>query len=167
MIRRELFKGLVVVVGVVVCLSLVCVVLCLNNGLFSNGVSEGDLIVSDEVFSESVFPLEVELSSTVFNVGDKISGTATVINKSGKDIKYVTNVKYIMPCVYFHDINYTRGYIETTGRVYYNFKADDKKSNVFVYDAMESGTYILHVHYWMEINGHEIRSEKNITIAIK
>ena len=41
-------------------------------------------------FSEKNFPLEVDLDKNVFNVGEKISFTATIINKCGKDVNMLS-----------------------------------------------------------------------------
>jgi hypothetical protein len=57
------------------------------------------------VFSQKDFPLEVDLPKTVYNVGEKISLTATIINRSGKDVNMSSNGA--MPCVFFHNIHDT------------------------------------------------------------
>ena len=109
------------------------------------------------IFSEKDFPLEVELRKNIFNVGEKISLNATIVNKSGKDVNISSNGE--TPCVFFHNINDTTTHGETTERVDQIIKANDKISRVFEYEAIEPGTYILDVHYRIEVNNIAIQNK--------
>ena len=118
------------------------------------------------IFSEKDFPLEIDLPKTVYNVGEKISLTATIINRSDKDVKMSSNGA--MPCVFFHNINDTIAHAEISMIAYQFLKANDKVSRVFEYEAIEPGTYILDVHYSIGVNGVLIESKNNeITIEVR
>ena len=108
-------------------------------------------------FSEKDFPLEVDLDKNVFNVGEKISLTATIINKSGKDVNLSSNGE--MPCVFFHNVNDNTTHVEITVIVYQIFKANDKITRVFEYEAIETGTYILDAHYGIFVDNIWIQNK--------
>jgi hypothetical protein len=117
-------------------------------------------------FSEKDFPLEIDLPKTVYNVGEKISLTATIINRSGKDVNMTSNGA--MPCVFFHNINDRNAHGEISMLAYQILKANDKVSRVFEYEAIEPGTYILDVHYSIGVNGVLVENKNNeITIEIR
>jgi hypothetical protein len=117
-------------------------------------------------FSEKDFPLQIDLPKTVYNVGEKISLTAAIINRSGKDVNMTSNGA--MPCVFFHNINDTTVHGEISMIAYQILKANDKVSRVFEYEAIEPGTYILDVHYCIGVNGVLIETKNNeITIEVR
>jgi len=148
MIKSRLY-GISVIVAVV-CLSLVSII------AISNIMSEYNF--RNTKFREADFPLDIDLSKTIFNVGDKISGIVTITNISGKNVAIVSNGA--MPCTELYNIkDTTRFHPERMGRVCQNLNAGDKMSQVFDWEPKESGTYILRVHYSIEVNGVEFRSE--------
>lgn len=159
MVKRELFKVVTIVVCVVVCLSLGFV------GLSLNRIQEEDLVVSEKTFSEADFPLEIELANTVFKIGDRISATASIVNKSGKDVEVVTNGQ--MPCLGLYNVNDTTVHSHTSMAVPQILKVGDNLSRDFLYEVKESGTYVLYVHCDMVINGSSIWAEKEITVEVK
>ena len=160
MMRSALFKILAVVtVGIIVCLCLAFVGLFFNRGL------GGDLAAVDEVFNEADFPLEIELSNTVFKVGDKISCVASITNKSGKDVTVMSNGQPF--CINLYSVTDTRDHSHIAMAVLQTLKAGDKVAGDFLYEIKEPGTYILYIHYRMGINGHGISGEKNIDIEVK
>jgi hypothetical protein len=108
-------------------------------------------------FSEKDFPLEVDLDKNVFNVGEKISLTATIINKCGKDVNMSSNGA--MSCVFFHNVNDNITHGETTVKVDQIFKANEKISRVFEYEAIETGTYILDAHYSIVVDNIRIQNK--------
>ena len=108
-------------------------------------------------FGEKDFPLNVDLDKTVFNVGEKISFNATIINKSGKDVNMSSNGE--MPCVFFHNVNFNITHVEICVLVEQIFKANDKISRVFEYDANETGTYILDAHYQIVVDDIRIQNK--------
>ncbi len=117
-------------------------------------------------FSEKDFPLEIDLPKTAYNVGEKISLNASIINRSGKDVNMSSNGA--MPCAFFHNINDTSAHGEITMIAYQILKANDKVSRVFEYEAIEPGTYILDVHYSIGVNGVLIENKNNeITIEVR
>ena len=108
-------------------------------------------------FSEKDFPLEVDLDKNVFNVGEKFSLNATIINKSGKDVNMSSNGA--QPCVFFHNVNDNITHVETCMKVDQIFKANEKISRVFEYEAIETGTYILDAHYRIVVDNIAIQNK--------
>jgi len=108
-------------------------------------------------FSEKDFLLEVDLDKNVFNAGEKISFNATIINKSGKDVNMTSNGR--MPCVFFHNVNFNITHGEITIGVDQIFKANEKITRVFEYEAIETGTYILDAHYSIIVDNIVIRNK--------
>ena len=116
------------------------------------------LILSQKtVLSEKDFPLEVDLDKNVFNVGEKISVTATIINKCGKDVNMSSNGQ--QPCVFFHNVNDNITHGETCMKVDQIFKANNKITRVFEYEAIETGTYILDAHYSIVVDNIAIQNK--------
>ena len=118
------------------------------------------------ILSEKDFPLQVDLSKNVYNVGEKITFNATITNKSGKDVNISSNGE--MPDAFFHNINDTTTHGETSERVDQILKANDRMSRVFEYEAFEKGTYILDVHYFIIANNNAIHDKiADIVIEVK
>jgi len=116
------------------------------------------LIVSQKtVLSEKDFPLEVDLDKNVFNVGEKFSVTATIINKSGKDVDMLSNGE--QPWVIFRNVNDNRTYVETCLGVNQIFKANEKITRVFEYEPIETGTYILDARYRITVDNIAIQNK--------
>jgi hypothetical protein len=130
-------------------------------------VSASALILCQErTLSEKDFLLEVDLGKNVFNVGEKISFTASIINRSGRDVNMSSNGK--MPCVFFHNANDNITHAEITVRVDQIFKANEKITRVFEYEPSEAGTYILDAHYRIVADNITIKNKINdITIEVK
>jgi hypothetical protein len=145
----------------------VCVVVCLSVGfvwLNLNRVSEGNLVVPGEAFSEADFPLEVDLANTVFKIGDRISATASIVNKSGKDVEIISNGRAL--CLGLYNVNEPTNHLHTTMAVPQTLKMGDKLSQDFLYEVKETGTYVLYVHYDIVINGSPICAEKEIIVRL-
>ena len=100
--------------------------------------------------SEKDFPLEIDLSKTNYDVGEKIDLNATIINRSGKDVNMLSNG--YQPSAIFHNINDNRNFGETSEGVYQVFKANEKIIRVYEFEGNESGTYVLDVSYHISIN---------------
>ena len=114
------------------------------------------LILSQKtVLSEKDFPLEVDLDKNVFNMGEKFSVNAIIINKSGKDVNMSSNG--YQPCVFFHNVNDNITHVETCMKVDQIFKANEKISRVFEYETIETGTYILDAHYGISVDNIRIQ----------
>ena len=116
------------------------------------------LILSQKtVLSEKDFPLDIDLDKNFFNVGEKFSLNATLINKSGKDVNMSSNGQ--QPCAFFHNVNDNIPHVEITVKVDQIFKANEKISRVFEYEAIETGTYILDTHYSIVVDNIAIRNK--------
>lgn len=101
-------------------------------------------------FSEKDFPLEIDLGKKVFSLGDKISFNATITNKSDKDVNMLSNG--LQPGAIFRNINDNRAFGETSEGFYQVFKANEKITQVYEFEANETGTYILDNHYLIRVN---------------
>ena len=121
------------------------------------------LICQTAPLSGKDFPLEVDLDKTVFNVGEKISFNATIINKSGKDVNMYSNGQ--QPWVIFRNVNDDRIYGQTCPGVKQIFKANEKITRVYEYEAVEAGTYILDAHYRMFVNNIWIQNKLDTIIV--
>ena len=140
MIENKVYKILIIVV--VVCLSFIFAIMVLNV------MSKDDF--SDTNFSEADFPLEIDLLNTVFNVGDKVTGTATITNKSGRTVEISSNG--YTPCAYLHYAT-TDNYHADIDNIHFTvLKAGDKITTVFSQEVDEAGTYVLYLHYCIEVN---------------
>ncbi|MCR3923027.1 MAG: hypothetical protein NUK65_11020, partial [Firmicutes bacterium] len=87
------------------------------------------LLCQNAPLSEEDFPLELDLDRTVFNVGEKISFNATIINKSGKDVNMFSNGQ--QPWVIFHNVNDNTIHGEISVGVNQIFKANEKITRVY------------------------------------
>ena len=116
-------------------------------------------------FSEKGFPLEVDLDKNVYNVGEKITLTATIINKSGKDVNMSSNGQ--QPCVFFHNVNDNIPHVETTVLVEQIFKANEKITRVFEYEPIETGIYILDAHYSIGVDNIWIQHKIEHIIEVR
>jgi hypothetical protein len=96
----------ILIVALAVSLSFNVTVAVLN--VMPKGDLGSDVNFSDANFSKADFPLEVYLSGTVFNVGNRVSGIVTITNKSGRTVEATSNG--YMPCAYLHDTNTTSGH---------------------------------------------------------
>ena len=145
-------------VFVVVCLFVIVIMSALIVDAKRNVVDEDIEINVDD------FPLEVELyvnglllegdlSGRVFSVGDKVSGTVTVTNMCGKNVRVV--FKRDMPAAWLLDISDTVDgpRIETMPHpVEKILRPNDKLTQGFEYELTEPGTYVLYVHNTMRVN---------------
>ncbi|MDR2204202.1 MAG: hypothetical protein LBE76_07940 [Nitrososphaerota archaeon] len=111
------------------------------------------------------FPLETSVSGHVFHVGDKISGTATITNKSGFDVHAVYSTA---PCVHTYNINDRPNYIHPLFVFNRVLKAGDKLSLDFTYEFTESGLYIVETHAECKINNYPLWYRNyNVIIVLK
>ena len=111
------------------------------------------------------FPLEIDLTKTDYNMGEQITFNATITNKSGKDVNMLSNGH--QPWAIFHNINDNRTFGETTVGVYQVFKANEKITKVHAFEAIETGTYTLYVHYLIRVDEIWIQNEINMTLIMK
>ncbi|MCL2173398.1 MAG: hypothetical protein FWB84_07170 [Candidatus Bathyarchaeota archaeon] len=113
-----------------------------------------------------VFPLSVNLSSHIVHVGDTISGTVTVTNKSGQNVQVFSNGR--QPCIYFHKINERYNHVEVLLGEERILEAGDKMSCNFRYEVSESGIYIFDAHCSFNANSYPIYHKLyNIVIVLK
>ncbi len=133
--------------------------------IFVFAISSILVLMQKTTFSEKDFPLEIDLSKTDFYVGGKVVFNATIINRSGKDVNMLSNGH--QPWIIFRNINDNRTFGETTEAVYQVFKANEKITQVYEYEANKSGTYILDVRYQISIDNVWFNSQlSNITIEV-
>ena len=111
------------------------------------------------------FPLEIDLTKTDYNMGEQITFNATITNKSGKDVNMLSNGH--QPGAIFHNINDNRTFGETTVGVYQVFKANEKITKVHAFEANETGTYTLYVHYLIRVDEIWIQNEINMTLSLR
>jgi len=111
------------------------------------------------------FPLEIDLTKTDYNMGEQITFNATITNKSGKDVNMLSNGH--QPWAIFHNINDNRTFGETTVGVYQVFKANEKITKVHAFEAIETGTYTLYVHYLIRVDEIWIQNEINMTLSLR
>ncbi|MDR0373141.1 MAG: hypothetical protein LBI79_06250 [Nitrososphaerota archaeon] len=130
-----------ILIGIIICFSLIVAIFVLTSA-------------QKEKVSTKNFPLEINLTNNIFNVGEKITFTAIITNKSGRDVNVSSNGE--MPCAFFHHSNDTINHGETTMLVEQVLKANEQMSQIFEYTAIKSGTYILDVHYSIEVDGVEL-----------
>ena len=97
------------------------------------------------------------MDKNVFNVGEKISFNATIINKSGKNVDMFSNGE--QPWVIFHNVNDNRIHVETRLGVNQIFKANEKITRVFEYEPIETGTYILDARYHIAVDNITIKNK--------
>lgn len=109
-----------------------------------------DINFADANFSEVDFPLEIDLTNTVFHVGDRVSGTVTITNKSGRTVEVISNG--YMPCVYLHNANTTINHAHVDSYWLEVLKSGGTMTTVFNREVTEAGTYILEVHYEIRVN---------------
>ena len=115
------------------------------------------ILCQEPPFSEKDFPLELDLDKNVFNVGEKISFNATIINKSGKDVNMFSNGE--QPWVIFHNVNDNSIHVETCLGVKQIFKANERITRINEYEAVEVGTYILDARYCIFVNNISIQNK--------
>jgi hypothetical protein len=114
-----------------------------------------------------VLPLDANLSSGyVVHVGDKVSGTVTITNKSGFDVTVQSN--RFQPCLSFYNVmdknNHAEPLLPLTSQT---LKAGDKIVRPFEYEVTEAGIYLLNTHYSIEFNGYPINTFRfNIVIVL-
>jgi len=162
----ELIKAVYrIMIKFLIIASAVClVVFCAMSAL--SVISKGDYSEKEMEISAKEFPLEIDLCKTAFNVGEKISFNATITNNCGKDVTVGSNG--FMPCVYLHEINDTTVHGETTMLYIETLKANDKMTRVFEHELVETGIYVIYVHYTLNVDGVTIKAElDDIIIEVK
>lgn len=119
----------------------------------------------NSTFSEKDFPLEIDLPKTIYKVGEKITFNATIFNKSGKDVNMLSNGH--QPLVIFRNINDNRNFGETSEGFLQVFKANERITKGYEFEANAAGTYILYAHYQIRVNEIWIENEINMTLTVK
>ncbi|MDI9578605.1 MAG: hypothetical protein QM398_10790 [Thermoproteota archaeon] len=135
---------------IIIIVSVACLALIISTIAFF-------IFYQNAILNEKDFPLNVDLNRMVFNVGEKISFTAIITNNAGKDVNMSSNGE--MPCVFLHNVNDTTTHLESTERVDQIFKANDKISRVFEFEASETGIYILDAHYRIVVDNIAIQNK--------
>ncbi len=116
-------------------------------------------------FNEKDFPLEMHLPKTSYNVGEQIAFNATITNKSGKDVNMLSNGHQFQ--FIFYNIKDNTTLVETSEGYLQVFKANEKITKAYQFEANEAGTYILFVHYQIRVNEIWLEDEINMTLTVK
>jgi len=103
-----------------------------------------------ESLSEKEFPLKINLNQNTFVLGEKIFFTAKITNRSGKDVDIATNGE--MPCFFFRADSGSTIHGVKTVLISQILKANETMDRTFLYTPFAAGTYILDVHYRIEVS---------------
>lgn len=121
---------------------------------------------SQRTLTEKDFPLEVDLDRSVFYVGENVTFTASIINRSGRDVNIASNGQ--QPFVYIRNINDNLTRVQTCPLVYTLLKSNEKISETHDYEFTEAGTYILQGSYQLMIDSVLFEDRiANITIEVR
>jgi hypothetical protein len=120
---------------------------------------------SQRTITAKDFPLEVDLDRSVFYVGENISFTASIINRSGRDVNTTSNG--FQPAAWFYNINDTPIFAEPSMAAFQYLKPNEKISHTYDFKATEPGTYVLYVRYYIGINNVSFNQHQNITIEVR
>jgi|AGTN01.1.fsa_nt_gi hypothetical protein len=121
---------------------------------------------SQRTITEKDFPIEVNLDRTVFYVGGNVSFTASIINRSGRDVNISSNT--FQPGAWFYNIKDNVTYVEISPLRFDILKPNEKMSRDYNYSVTEPGTYILDVRYHIGVNNVEFENQlANITIEVR
>jgi hypothetical protein len=121
---------------------------------------------SQRALTEKDFPLEVDLDRTVFSVGENVTFTASIINRSGRDVNISSNG--FQPCAFIRNINDNLPRGETCMLVFGTLKPDEKMSQIQDYNFTEAGTYVLEGYYHFKIGNVEFQDTiANVTIEVR
>ncbi len=121
---------------------------------------------SQRALTEKDFPLEVDLDRTVFSVGENVTFTASIINRSGRDVNISSNG--FQPYVFIRNINDNMPRGETCMLTFRELKPDEKMSQVQDYNFTEAGTYVLEGYYHFKIGNVEFQDTiANVTIEVR
>lgn len=121
---------------------------------------------SQRTITEKDFLIEVNLDRTVFYVGGNVSFTASIINRSGRDVNISSNT--VQPGAWFYNIKDNVTYVEISPLRFDILKPNEKMSRDYNYSVTEPGTYILDVRYHIGVNNVEFENQlANITIEVR
>jgi hypothetical protein len=116
-------------------------------------------------FTDQDFPLEVDLARTVFSVGENITFTASIINRSGREVNVTSNG--FQPAAWFYNINDNPVFAETSMLAFQYLKPNEKISHTYEFQATSPGTYTLYVRHQIGIdNFWSSNQHLNITIEV-
>jgi hypothetical protein len=152
MVKLDLNRKLQVV-------AVACIVIVLSASAITLYDSQRALTAKD-------FPLEVDLNRSVFYVGENITFTASVINRSGRDVNTTSNG--FQPAAWFYNINDTPILVEPSSLAFRYLKPNEQISRTYDFKTTEPGTYILYVRYHIGVNNVELTNQlANITIEVR
>lgn len=121
---------------------------------------------SQRTITAKDFPLEVDLDRSVFYIGENVTFTASIINRSGRDVNLVSNGE--QPWAVLHNINDNTSYGEHSEAVKQILKANEIITRVYDFKVTEPGTYVLEAHYLLSINNVWFDNQhSNITIEVR
>lgn len=121
---------------------------------------------SQRTLTAKDFPLEVNVNRSVFYVGENFTFTASIINRSGRDVNIASNGQ--QPFAFIRNINDNITRVEICPLVLSTLKNNENMSRTHEYKFTESGTYVLEARYQFDINNVEFRTQHaNITIEVR
>lgn len=121
---------------------------------------------SQRTITEKDFPLEVDLNRSVFYVGENISVTASIINRSGRDVNISSNT--VQPGAWFYNIKDNVTYAEISPLRFDILKPNERMSRTYNFPVTEAGTYVLDVRYHINIGRVEFQNQlEKIIIEVR
>lgn len=128
---------------------------------------------SQRTLTEKDFPLEVDLNRSVFYVGENVTFTATIINRSGRTVNISSNT--VQPGAWFYNIKENITYAEISPLRFDILKPDEKMSRDYTFEVTEPGTYNLDVRYHIGVDNFHtgvnnvefVNQLPNITIEVR
>jgi hypothetical protein len=124
---------------------------------------------SQRTLTAKDFPIEVDLNRSVFYVGENITFTASIINRSGRTVNISSNT--VQPGAWFYNIKDNVTYAEISPLRFDILKPNERMSRAYNFEVTEPGTYILDVRYHIGVNGvkdNEFKNQlANITIEVR
>jgi hypothetical protein len=119
---------------------------------------------SQRTLTAKDFPIEVDLNRSVFYVGENVTFTASIINRSGRDVNISSNG--VQPAAWFYNINDKPIFAEISPLAFQYLKPNEQISRTYEFKTTEPGTYVLYVHYHIGINVW-FEQYRNITVEVR
>ena len=107
---------------------------------------------SQRTLTEKDFPLEVDLNRSVFYMGENVTFTASIINRSGRDVNISSNT--VQPGAFFHNIKDNMTFVEISPLRFDILKPNERMSRAYNFEVTEPGTYILDVRYHIGVDNY-------------
>lgn len=120
---------------------------------------------SQRTLTEKDFPLEVDLNRSVFYVGENLTFTGSIINRSGRDVNITSNG--FQPAAWCYNVNDDPVFAEYSMAAFQYLNSNERISRTYEFETTEPGTYILYVRYQIGVNSVWFESQHPITIEVR